>query len=120
MVFALAVIGGDTFRGVGLDSRWLWAEPFGLIGLEAMWLSRPVIASRVGGVTDWLEDGVTGRLVTPNRPAALAHAADEVAADPELARRWGAAGKERARRLFGADGFIERLLEIYNNIRLVR
>lgn len=43
----------------------IWPEPFGLVGIEALSVGRPVIASNVGGVNDWLEDRKTGFLVKP-------------------------------------------------------
>lgn len=70
-------------------------EPFGTVLAEAMNAGTPVVATRVGGLAEVVDDGVTGRLVPPRDPAALAEAVLEV-----LARReaMGAAGRERARR----------------------
>lgn len=50
-------------RGVLLAVPSLWPEPFGLVGLDAASLGRPAIAFDVGGIRDWLTDGVNGRLV---------------------------------------------------------
>ncbi len=50
----------------------LWPEPFGLSGLEAAALGVPAIAFDVGGVRDWLRDGVNGILVGGNPPRAAA------------------------------------------------
>jgi glycosyltransferase involved in cell wall biosynthesis len=59
-------------------------ETFGLIGPESMSHGVPVIASGIGGITDWLEDGQTGFSVPPNDPGALAEAIDKTMDNPDL------------------------------------
>jgi trehalose synthase len=72
------------------------AEGFGLTVAEAMWKRRPVIASRVGGLQDQIEDGITGLLVDdPRDLAAFAAAVERVLGDPDLARAMGEAGRQR-------------------------
>ncbi len=86
----------------GAASLWLpslWAEPFGIIGLEALSAGVPVIGSAVGGVGDWLDDRV-GCLVPPGDVGALVAAARRLEDDPSLCRRLGAAGAARV-----AEGF---------------
>jgi len=63
-----------------------WEEPFGLVALEAQIAGRPIVASNVGGVPEFVVDGVTGLLVPKEDPAALARAIERVLAEPELAR----------------------------------
>ena len=84
----------------------LWPEPFGMVGLEAMARGRPVVASDVGGIRDWLIDGVTGVLTSPGDVGALAAALRGLLADRELRARMGAAGADRVRRQFTAEGHI--------------
>lgn len=72
-------------------------EPFGIVNLEAMAAGRPVVASAVGGVPEVVVDGVTGVLVPPEDPGALAGAVARLAADPGAAAAMGAAGASRAR-----------------------
>jgi glycosyltransferase involved in cell wall biosynthesis len=84
-------------------------EPFGTVLAEAMAVGTPVVATRVGGLAEVVEDGVTGRLVDPGRPDQLAGAVLDV-----LARRqaMGAAARRSARR-FDADAYaarVERLI----------
>jgi sugar transferase (PEP-CTERM/EpsH1 system associated) len=77
--------------------------------LEAMATGLPVIATRVGGNIELVQDGLTGRLIEPRRPEALAKALTGYFHDPALACAHGAAGRERAAREFG----LERMLAGY-------
>ena len=86
-------------------------EGFGLVYLEAAAHGLPIIAHRVGGVPEAVRDGVTGLLVTPDRPAELAAAFEKLIHDSPLRRRLGDAGrvwaarncwKENASTLFSA------------------
>lgn len=89
----------------------LWAEPFGIAGLEALALGVPVAASLVGGVEDWLRPGVNGLAVPPGQPQALAHAAQALAGP--LGERLGRAGALGVARDFAPGPLMERLLEQY-------
>ena len=80
-------------------------EPFGTVLAEAMAVGTPVVATRVGGLAEVVEDGVSGRLVAPGDPAGLAAAVLEVLRDRD---RMGAAARERARR-FDRDRYAERV-----------
>jgi glycosyltransferase involved in cell wall biosynthesis len=82
-----------------------YEEPFGTVLAEAMAVGTPVVATRVDGLPEVVEDGVTGRLVPPGEPERLAGAVLEV-----LARRdeMGAAGRERAQR-FSVDAYVDRV-----------
>lgn len=86
--------------------------------MEAMAWQRPVVATRVGGIPDLVEDGVTGRLVPDNDEAALAEGLRHLAADPQQSRKWGRAGRLRIERHFLQDHSIARHMELYQ--RLVR
>ncbi len=91
-------------------------EPFGRSLIEAMSCGLPVVATRVGGIPEVVDDGVTGFLVAPESGAELAGATGKVLDDPALLRRMGAAGRDRAHRLFGVDVHVERMLEIYASL----
>lgn len=69
------------------------AEGFGVAALEAQAMELPVVASRVHGIPDTVEDGRTGLLVPPDDVDALAAAIERLATDGELRRSLGAAGR---------------------------
>ena len=72
------------------------AEGFGLTVAEAMWKARPMVASRVGGIQDQIEDGVSGVLIDdPADLEAVARAMDGFIADPARAAEVGKAARER-------------------------
>jgi sugar transferase (PEP-CTERM/EpsH1 system associated) len=81
--------------------------------LEAMASGVPVVATRVGGNGELVSDGYTGILVEPANPAALARAILAYFEDPVLARRHGAAGRQRAVACFSLQGMIDRYHELY-------
>jgi starch synthase len=96
-------------------------EPLGIVNLEAMACGTPVVASRVGGIPEVVEDGKTGVLVSLNDDsgifeADLARALDSVIGDPEAARRMGDAGRERAVGEFGWDAVARRTVGLYEEI----
>ena len=67
---------------------------------EAMACGVPVVATRVTGIPEAVEDGKTGRLLDPDRPEALADALAELLTNPSLRLAMGAAGRKRAGELF--------------------
>ncbi len=86
-------------------------EGFGIVFLEANACGKPVVGGRSGGVVDAVADGVSGFLVDPHDPADLASRLIALLQDPDLARRMGKAGRERAAREFTWDRSAERLRE---------
>ncbi|MFJ8196487.1 glycogen synthase [Streptomyces sp. NPDC096152] len=96
-------------------------EPLGIVNLEAMACGTPVVASRVGGIPEVVEDDRTGVLVAVDDDeeefeAGLARALDRVLGDPESARRMGEAGRERAVEEFGWDAVARRTARLYEEI----
>jgi glycosyltransferase involved in cell wall biosynthesis len=92
----------------------VWPEPFGLVGLEAAASGVPAVAFDVGGIREWLIDGVTGRLVDapPISGAALARAIADCLSDPDRLRAWGGAAltASRTRTLAGHVNALENVL----------
>jgi glycosyltransferase involved in cell wall biosynthesis len=80
----------------------LW-EGLSLALLEALLAGLPVVATRVEGVIDVVEDGVSALLVPPNDPSALADAIDRLIKDGDLRAELGAAGKKRAQTNYSLD-----------------
>jgi glycosyltransferase involved in cell wall biosynthesis len=78
-------------------------EAFPRVILEAMALSKPVVASRVGGVAESVTDGETGLLVPAEQPDALAEALERCLMDASLRERMGKAGRSRVEASFGAE-----------------
>ncbi|NUR41500.1 MAG: glycogen synthase [Streptomyces sp.] len=93
-------------------------EPLGIVNLEAMACGTPVVASKVGGIPEVVDDGKTGLLVPVDDDfePALARALDSVLGDPEGARRMGEAGRERAVGEFGWDAVARRTVRLYEEI----
>jgi glycosyltransferase involved in cell wall biosynthesis len=91
-------------------------ESFGLINLEAMAAGRPVVASMWGGSSDVVVDGVTGYLVNPLQVDALAQRLMRLLEDPALRARFGAAGRARAREVFGMEAAVESSLAVYREV----
>lgn len=80
-----------------------WAEPFGLVGLEAMAYGKPIVAFDVGGIPEWLEDGRTGLLAPAGDTEAFAERIDRLLQDDALARTLGRQGREIVETRFSAE-----------------
>lgn len=94
----------DQATVVAVPSR--WPEPFGMVGLEAMARKRPVAAFRVGGIPDWLEDGITGILADPGDCQQFAEALIKLMTDAPLASAYGEAGYKRVQESFNFETYI--------------
>jgi glycosyltransferase involved in cell wall biosynthesis len=100
----------DHCRILAVPSR--WAEPFGMIGLEAMHRGRPVVGFAVGGIPDWLADGVTGYAVPERDIGKFAEAVATLLGDIDLARTMGRRGRERLENTFSFEQYLDRLEEV--------
>jgi glycosyltransferase involved in cell wall biosynthesis len=89
------------------------AEPFGLVLLEAMALSRPIVATRAGGPAEIVIEGETGHLVTPQSPSEMARALLSVLGDGEKAARMGQAGRARFLQEYTRERMCRQILEAY-------
>ncbi|MEA2406364.1 MAG: hypothetical protein QOE69_483 [Thermoleophilaceae bacterium] len=93
-----------------------WTEGMPVTVLEAMAAGKPVVATSVGGTPELVVDGVTGVLVPPRDPEALAAALRELLADRARAGRLGAAGRARVAERFTLERMTDRVLEVYDEV----
>jgi len=97
-------------------------EPLGIVNLEAMGCETAVLASRVGGIPEVVSHTKTGELVDytegdiPKFEGALTDAITRLMADPELLKRYGAAGRQRAIAEFGWDAVAATTLALYQSV----
>ena len=94
-----------------------WYEPFGIVPLEAMACGCAVIASAVGGHLDTVQDGVTGLLVPPRDPAALADRIRLLLASPRLRSALGSAGLSQVRTRYSWDTVAAETAAVYDRVR---
>jgi glycosyltransferase involved in cell wall biosynthesis len=90
-------------------------EGLGSAALLAMAAGVPVLASRVGGLTEVIENGETG-VFTENDPAAIARAMNRLAGDAELLGRLGAQARQRVREKFSVAAMVRGTLEVYRKV----
>jgi glycosyltransferase involved in cell wall biosynthesis len=84
--------------------------------LESMAAAAPVVATRVGGTPEAIQDGVTGLLVPPGDSPALARAIHRLLADPELAARLGQGGRQLVSRRFSMDAMVRATERLYHSL----
>lgn len=95
-------------------------EPFGIVILEAWAAGLPVVASRIGGIPSFTEDGVDIVHAHPNDTASLTERLGLVLADAGLAHRLADAGRKKARRDYDWRGITARLLDLYRELVAAR
>jgi glycosyltransferase involved in cell wall biosynthesis len=106
LLSSMTVLVSATYR----DSEGFGFEGLSGAWLEASWTGVPIVATRGGGASEGVADGVTGTLVEAPDPALLAHAIRPYVVDAELRRKTGEAGRRFARRLGLAPDLASRRL----------
>jgi glycosyltransferase involved in cell wall biosynthesis len=91
----------------------IWFEQFPMVVLEAMGRALPVIGSRIGGLPEIIEEGLTGSLFEPGNPEDLARQVRRLWEDPRLCRRMGIAGRQKAVREYTEDAYFHNLISVY-------
>ena len=94
-------------------------EPLGIVNLEAMACGTAVVASDVGGIPEVVDDGVTGLLVPPDDPAALADALNALLRDRDRARAYGDAGRARAVGEFSWSAIASETVALYRELTAI-
>lgn len=124
LVRELNLEGRIRFAGYQSDpSRWLVNadivvspcrfEAFGLTILEAMTAGKPVVAVNAGSAPELVLDGISGRLIPPNDPQAMAAALDQLISSPAERRRMGMTASQIASERFSAQEMVSRLKRAY-------
>jgi len=88
-------------------------EGMGRVILEAMAMEKPVVASRVGGIPDLIDQGVNGLLVPPGDVKELADALEKVLNDKGFARKMGREGRKRIKGQFSAHVMVQSIEQLY-------
>jgi glycosyltransferase involved in cell wall biosynthesis len=89
------------------------AEAFGIVLAEALYIGTPVVATKVGGIPEIVDDGVDGVLVPPANSEALAEAIAGLLNDPERRAEMTGAGREKVERRFSFESMVKEYEEIY-------
>ena len=92
----------------------LWPEPAGLVTLEAYAHYRPIIASSIGGIPEYVQNSKTGILIPPNHIQNLADAINELATNYHKSRLMGEEGQQWFQQEFSLDLHIHKLEKIYS------
>jgi trehalose synthase len=104
-------------RHAGVVVQKSLAEGFGLTVAEAMWKQRPVVASRIGGIRDQIEDGRSGVLLSDPRDLEQVGAAVvELMADAERSRKIGMAAQRRVQQQFLGPHHLGRYFEVIHRV----
>jgi len=92
------------------------AEAFPLAGIQAAFMERPVIGTRVGGIPELVIDGETGLLVESRKSSLLAEAVLRLVNHPQEQAKFGQAARDRALHLLDYDRMIDRYEDLYQRI----
>lgn len=93
-----------------------WAEPFGLVIIEAMATGKPVIGTHAGGIPEIVLEGETGLLVPPHSAHALADAIIRLASDRDALKLMGEAGRRRAEECYSIARWRQTILPLFAGI----
>jgi len=92
-----------------------WYENYPLVVMEAMAAGKPVIASRIGGLPEMVEEGITGFLFEPRNHSDLSDKMKALSTDKNLRIMMGKNGREKAVVVFDPEKHFENIMRIYSN-----
>ena len=93
-----------------------WENMSPVLLVEAMALGKPVVASHIGGIPEFIEDGLSGFLAEPDNPIDFAEKVIRILTNRELALAMGKSAKQKAAVLFSKEAVSEKLCELYDEI----
>ncbi len=94
----------------------LWPEVLGIVGLEAMAAGKAVIGSNIGGIPDWIEEGVNGFLVPPDSPDLIAEKTMVLFNTKGLIRKFGLNGQKKFINEFSPDIHKNKIMDLYREM----
>lgn len=99
---------------VAVPSRF---EGFGLSAAESMAAGRPVVGTNIEGLSEIIQDKVTGYLVPANDRSELAKGIIKLLDDPQMAKTMGSNGYQRVKEYFSMENFSKSWLSAYRNLK---
>ncbi len=106
----------EVLAGINLFVLSSVSEGFGRAAAEAMACGKPVVATKTGGLSEVVEDGITGILVSPRDPDELANAIVSLLNDKEKRDKIGAAGRKRVEELFTIETNVKHTMDMYMKV----
>lgn len=94
----------------------IWFEGFPMVLIEAMLHARPIVASRIGGLSEIVDDGVNGLLFEPGNLEELMEKIQYLWERPAMCREMGEAGRKKALREYSPEKYYERLMAVYKKV----
>ncbi len=112
---------GDELRRILAEAQFIvlpsrWYENFPYAVMEAFAASKGVVASRIGGIPEMVDDGINGLLCPVGDEAALAECLARMLSDQASREAMGRQGRDKAERLYGRETHYERIEEIYRQV----
>lgn len=106
----------DYYGAADVFASTPWYEPFGITPVEAMACARPVVRAEIGGIGSTVVNGITGYLVPPRDPEALAERLARLQRNPPLAQAMGEAGRLRACAFYTWQHVARQVADIYRAV----
>jgi glycosyltransferase involved in cell wall biosynthesis len=106
----------EVFAAATLSAMPSHEEPFGLVALESMAMCKPVVATRAGGVPEYLIEGEMGYLVPPRDYTALARAVLQLIDNPEIAREMGIRGRRKVVEYYSDTAYAVQIEAVFSSL----